>query len=257
VAKPTKTTAPGEADLDALYEGDLGGFTARRNALAKRLTAAGDREAAARAKALRKPSRAAWAVNRLSREEPKLRDLLLSAGEALRAEQQKLVAGRAEPGGARAAADEERRVVGEMVDAAQAAARADDAALSAAAVERVRQTLHAVALDDEVRAQFERGRLTEEHQAVGLGPLSAGPAADPGAERRATKRRREELEAAVAHERDLRRREAAAERELEQATRDADRAQARLQAATAAHEEARDAAERATAQVKELRAARS
>ena len=55
--------APG---LDALYSEPLETFIAARNALAKALVQAADREGAAVVKALRKPSVAAWALNQLS-----------------------------------------------------------------------------------------------------------------------------------------------------------------------------------------------
>ncbi|MBO0806417.1 MAG: hypothetical protein J2P25_25490, partial [Nocardiopsaceae bacterium] len=53
-----------------LYGADPGAFTARRKELADEARAAGDRDAAKRITALRKPTRAAWAVNRLARADP-------------------------------------------------------------------------------------------------------------------------------------------------------------------------------------------
>src|SRR5919197_2614457 len=54
-----------EREIDALYAADPDGFTAARDSLAKRLKADGDDDAAKRVKALHKPVRSAWAVNRL------------------------------------------------------------------------------------------------------------------------------------------------------------------------------------------------
>lgn len=64
-------TRPGH-DLVAadLYSGPLGDFIARRDAHAKELRAAGDREAASAVKSLRKPSRMAWALNRVVHRQP-------------------------------------------------------------------------------------------------------------------------------------------------------------------------------------------
>ena len=57
------------ARLAALYAEPLASFTPARDALAKDLKAAGDTEAAARAKSLRKPALAAWVVNLLVRRD--------------------------------------------------------------------------------------------------------------------------------------------------------------------------------------------
>src|SRR5207253_1009285 len=73
--------APG---LDALYSEPLETFIAARNALAKALVQAADREGAAVVKALRKPSVAAWALNQLSHTRPAEVERLLAAGEELR-----------------------------------------------------------------------------------------------------------------------------------------------------------------------------
>lgn len=50
-------------DISELYHGPLEDFIQRRAELAKQVRAAGDRDGAARIKVLRKPSRAAWALN--------------------------------------------------------------------------------------------------------------------------------------------------------------------------------------------------
>ena len=62
------TVAPGER-IDRLYELPLDEFIPERNALAAELRRAGERDAAAEVKTLRKPSRVASAVNRLVRAE--------------------------------------------------------------------------------------------------------------------------------------------------------------------------------------------
>ncbi len=79
--------------VDRLYTLPLEEFTQVRNELAKELRAAGDRDAADRVKALRKPSRSAWAINRLRKEEPAVLRSALKAGRQLRAAQSGALAG--------------------------------------------------------------------------------------------------------------------------------------------------------------------
>ena len=157
--------------LDDLYAGDFDGFVGRRDALAKKLRADGDREGADAVKALKKPNQPAWALNQLG---TKQRDRLLKAGQALREAQEQVVAGDADPDDLREATDAERTAVSEALGAATALAEKEGTALSEQAGERARQTLHAVARDEEVRREFERGRLTTDHDAPGLGELVLG-----------------------------------------------------------------------------------
>src|SRR4051812_17139068 len=57
-------------DIDELYTVDPSEFVARRNALAKELRAAGDRDAAAEVSKLRRPTVVAAALNQLARRNP-------------------------------------------------------------------------------------------------------------------------------------------------------------------------------------------
>lgn len=250
MAKRSKT-APRTADehADPLHAGDLAGFISRRDELAKRLAKDGDEAAAKAVRALRKPSKVAWAINQISHSEPELRDRLLQAGAALRDAQ------------TRQTSATERDAVDELVLAAQRLAEAEDMPLSQVGTDRARQTLHAVALDDAVREGFERGNLTEEHEAVGLGPLAMSSGPGGGAAKRArtvgaqeaSKRRREALKAAESDERDRRRDEADAERELDQVSQEADQAQRALKSAREALERARGEAASAAERVEALR----
>ena len=63
-------THPTDERIDGLYAGELDRFTPDRDALAKELTGAGDREGGTRVKALRKPVVSAWALNVLAHEDP-------------------------------------------------------------------------------------------------------------------------------------------------------------------------------------------
>lgn len=148
---------------DALYAGALEDFVASRDALARALRADGDREAAAAVRKLAKPSRAAWAVNRLVRAHPDEVAALLEAGETLAASQEQLLDG-ADPAVLRTAAEAARA----LVDALAAQAEADGATR-----DKVRATLHAATVDAEVREAVRAGRLTREASASGFGGLEA------------------------------------------------------------------------------------
>jgi hypothetical protein len=156
--------------IDALYAGKLEDFVAARDALAKELRAGGDREAAAEVKKLGKPTRAAWAVNRLARDRPQEVRALVEAGEALAGAQEQLLDG-ADPDVLRGAAEAARR----LVDALAAEAPVDGPAQ-----DKVRATLHAATVDAEVRAEVAAGRVVKERSASGFGGLEALIAAGRG-----------------------------------------------------------------------------
>src|SRR5438876_8333043 len=80
-------------DVDRLYTVPLDQFVAERDALARDLKKAGDSQAAAEVKALRKPSVSAWAVNQAVRADPAAADELVEAGRAVRAAQRRAVEG--------------------------------------------------------------------------------------------------------------------------------------------------------------------
>src|ERR1700716_1482525 len=77
-----------------LLAGSLNEFTNRRNAKAKELKAAGQRELAAEVTGLKKPPVAVWAVNQLSRRNKPGLERLQRAGEAVVQAQSGAVAGR-------------------------------------------------------------------------------------------------------------------------------------------------------------------
>jgi chromosome segregation ATPase len=249
--------------LDDLYLADLEDFIAGRDEVAKLLRAGGDGTAADRVKALRKPSRAAWAINRFGAEEPKLTKELLAAGAALRKAQERLVAGKADRAEVRAATERERDAVDKARDAAAGIAADAGAKLSPAALERVGHTLHAVALDDHVRRDFERRRLSTDHEAVGLGgfDFSAAPAAKSGrkaarrggGESKQAARGRAELKAAEQRVRELERRQKQADLSATAARAVAERAQRDLQHATKELKEATGAVAEAKERAEALR----
>jgi hypothetical protein len=151
MAKATTDPDP----IARLYGLDLEDFVSERDALAKRLRAEGDRDGAAMVKKLAKPTRAAWAVNRLVRDRPEEIEALVAAGAALAGAQEQLLDG--------------------------------------AARDKVRATLHAATVDEDVRDQVAAGRVTKERSASGFGGLdamiAAGRVGAPSARRAETAKR--------------------------------------------------------------------
>jgi hypothetical protein len=155
-----------------LYGLDLEEFIGARDALAKELRAGGDRDGAAAVKKLAKPTRAAWAVNRLVRDRPGEIAALVEAGAALAGAQEQLLDG-ADADVLRSAAVAARA----LVDALAAEAPVDGAAR-----DKVRGTLHAATVDADVRAEVAAGRVVKERSAAGFGGLDALIAAGRGRE---------------------------------------------------------------------------
>ncbi|HTU30071.1 MAG TPA: hypothetical protein VMF07_11870 [Solirubrobacteraceae bacterium] len=231
-------------------------FIPERNALAKALRVDGRREEAAGVAALRKPSVAAWTVNRLIRDEPDRFARLIEAGDALRAAQDRMLSGAGTTDELRRALSGERAAVEALLTAA---ARHG---MSGAVSDRVAGTLHAAALDTAARDQVSRGELVEELQHVGFGDAPPVSREDikratrrEQAEQAEQGRRAEERKRARHVEREARRCLEAAEKALESAEqrlararaalREAedslDTAQAEAQAASVAHDRARRA----------------
>ncbi|MQA76515.1 MAG: hypothetical protein GEU88_19700, partial [Solirubrobacterales bacterium] len=109
--------------LDELYREHPDGFVAGRDRLAKDLRDAGDREQADRLKKLRRPTVAAWAINRAALESPAQLQAFAEASRELEEAQARALEG-GDEGAARwrAAAAREREATGAVVDAAEALA---------------------------------------------------------------------------------------------------------------------------------------
>jgi hypothetical protein len=176
----------GFVDVDDLYGLPFDEFVPARNALARELRTAGKRDEAAAVAALRKPSVAAWAVDQLVRTQRKAVSELFDAGDALRAAQDDVLAGRGDGQSLRAAVDRERTVVDALAAVARGLLSPDGQELSPTIIERVADTLHAAALDDEAREHVREGRLERELRHVGLGALGAPPSGAPARARRAS-----------------------------------------------------------------------
>jgi hypothetical protein len=167
---------------DDLYGLPLERFVPERAALAKELRAAGRRDEAAGVAKLRKPSAAAWAVNQLVRTQRDATRELFAAGDAVRAAQADVLAGRGDARALHQAAARERDAVGGLVETARGLLGGDGHELSATTLERIADTLHAAALDDALRDEVREGRLERELRHVGLG-LGEAPAAGVAARR--------------------------------------------------------------------------
>jgi len=181
-------------DIDDLYGLPLDQFVPERTALARELRKAGDRDRAGEIAALKKPSVAAWAVNQLVRTQRKAVAELLEAGDGLRAAQDNVLAGRGDARSLRAAVERERLAVQTLTDAARGLLSSEGEELSNTMVERVSDTLHAAALDDDAREQVSGGRLERELRHVGLGgfgaPRGGGSPAPPSRKREAPPNKR-------------------------------------------------------------------
>ena len=161
------------ADDDQLYALPLEEFTPARDAAAKELRKAGDRETAARVAKLPKPTPAAWAANQVAREQPELIEALLDAGAALRAAQD-AARRRRRRRGLREATQAERGAVDAVMRAPRRSSPAGKP-LSRAMADRLRTTLHAAAGDEAMRAALSAGRLVGEAQAGGAWPFALEP----------------------------------------------------------------------------------
>ena len=276
--------APARAP-EELYGLPLEEFTPARDALAKELKAAGRKDEAAEVKSLRKPSLAAWALNRTARDHPDAIERLRVAGADLRAAQDEALsgdAGRLRDAG-RTLAGEVDRVASLAADALRAAGRP----ATPAQQEKLASTLRTAAIDDDAGDVVARGVLVDDLEASGFsllasGDLSASAGASPsrtaketggdavgserkrgggtlpGAERPAKKPKvsKEALEAVESARRDLRRCDAEADMAATQARRKAERAEAAAKRAADAQreaDEARSAAEDAAGEAEASR----
>ena len=156
-----------------LYGADPQEFTDRRKALAAAARADGDAAAAKQIAALRKPTRAAWVVNRLARTDPGAPARLAALGTALRAAEEAKDGPRLrELSAARGA------LLDELTGQALAGAGVTDPSYGLR--EEVQETLTSVLADPDVAGEFAAG-LTRAAQWAGFGAASFGFAPDAAA----------------------------------------------------------------------------
>ena len=147
--------------VEALYAELPDRFIGARNDLSTSLKSGGDLKGAKEVAALRKPSVAAWAVNRIARDRGPDVDALIRLGRTLSDAQRDVGA----VGGMdrlREAGAERRRLVDRLVRDAGDALK--DAGMSAAraTLDKVANTLMAIATDEEAAERVRRGVLDKE-----------------------------------------------------------------------------------------------
>jgi hypothetical protein len=238
------------ADVEErLYGADLDEFVKERAAAAKELRGDKRRHDAAAVAKLAKPSVAAWIVNRLARDMAKPVGELLEAGARLREVQ--LGAGSAAD--LREASQAQEAAVRSLMREAERIAGSRGSATSAT-LDRVRETLHAAALDADLAEDVRRGVLVREQRAVGFPMGLAIPEERrrkaPAAKPKPAAKAKPEAKAT----RDAPRDEVGAKRR-ERATAAAEKAQEALATAEADLEAAQEEAETAAAEVDDTRAA--
>ena len=185
---PSETERAVQSARAELYGLPQAEFTAARSALARSLRDAGAREAAAEVARLPKPTVAAWAVNELARHQPEAVAELIEAGKALRGAQAQLLAGKADRTKLDEAVVRERSLTRQLAGTARGLLADAGRKPTEATLDRVRSTLHAVALDDELAERLtEQGGLEREQEALGIDALAGMP---PAAGARAPSRSR-------------------------------------------------------------------
>lgn len=222
---------PDEGGLEVLTSADLyvlplDRFTAARDALAKRLKAEGDEDGARGVAALRKPSVAAWALNRVAREDPDSVEKLVESHRLLR------------KAGSRDAVEDASRLRREMVAALTDQAMAALGSGSQQTRDRINRTLLAVATDPEGEADLQAGTLVRELEPTGVGwgeiELPPPPPPDPA------KQARRLVDEARARSDQLDKEAEAADREVERAKENLAQARDRAKKARAAARKAAD-----------------
>jgi hypothetical protein len=155
-----------------LYAADPDGFTERRQELITSAREAGEPAAAKQIAALRKPTRSAWVVNRLVREDPEVRARLDEMSIDLRA-----AAGSADGAKIRELTTARSRLVDDLTR--QALQVSDLPAAPAGLREEVTATLDAAIADPEVAANLGTLVRAAHWAGFGLDPMTPFPADAP------------------------------------------------------------------------------
>src|SRR5258707_9601508 len=129
-----------------LLAGPLDEFTSRRNAKAKEMKAAGQRDVAAEVDTVKKPPVSVWAVNQLARRNKPVLERVRRAGEAVVQAQSGAVAGRKNAAlELRSASDALQRELEVAVREGGDVLRADGQAADAATIPRVQEMVRLAA----------------------------------------------------------------------------------------------------------------
>lgn len=187
-----------EGEFETLYGVPPEEFTALRKELANAAKKRGDTDAARVIAAARRPTTAAWVVNKLIRSDPTAKDRIAELNAQLRAAHAAMDGVRI-----RELSTEQRKLVSQLARSGFAAAGMPNP--SAAIREDVTGTLQAAIADPEVAKQL--GRLQKAQEWSGFGDFGAPtetasprrraePAPEPKVDRRAAEKRRRALAAA-------------------------------------------------------------
>lgn len=151
-----------------MYEAPPDGFVAARAAAVADARKAGDKDAAKRLAALRKPTVAAWVVNLLALRRPDLIDELVELATALRTAQRGLKGDEL-----RELTTQRRQVVSALVAAARKLAVEEDPGMGGAKLPlaEVEATLTAALAEPEIAAQVRTGRLIRAATYAGFGEV--------------------------------------------------------------------------------------
>ena len=267
-------------DLDTaaneLYALSPDDFIERRQQLVAEARQAQDRQLATEIGRLRRPTRSAWLINLLARQEPDALNALFELGAALQDAQQRM-----DGDELRQLSAERRKTVDELARRAVELGSEHGYSAPDAATQEVSQTLQSALGDPEIAELVLAGRLTQAVTYGGFGPTDLASAlgaslptkapsqpgerpapAEPAAAPDPKRRREAEKAAKEARKRATAARETAesAEAEAEAATRSADELadqvealRSQLRQAEAAEREAREAARAARKHYQELR----
>jgi len=232
-----KSTPGNELDvaLDELYGASPAEFTARRDALAKRLKAAGDDGAASEIKGRRKPTQLAYVLNQLARRHGDDVAELVDVGRELARAQRKALRGEAGHD-LRDAIARQRSVVAGLT-ATSAALMAELGVAGSGHLDEMASALRTAMIDPAIGALLEEGRLDKVPE-----PAAGFPGAttlhlvrtEPDVKSRAAKEPAEERVKEPAEER-------VKERPKERVKDSADRAEERRRAASEAKASALEA----------------
>ena len=148
-----------EHALAELYDAAPDDFVAERKRLAKELKVEGRADDAAHLTKVRKPTIAAWALNRLARDQRRDVDLLLDSGHRLRQAQAGVLRGDAREAFEQAQRTE-RETIARLVGGAEQLL-AERGGASAAILEQIAASLHAAAVSERGRELLAAGQFTE------------------------------------------------------------------------------------------------
>jgi hypothetical protein len=149
-----------------LYRVDPKQFVRERNSLAKELNGAGDAAGAKRVRSLRKPRKAAWALNVVAHDDADTVNELREAGAQLKRAQESAVGGNDDES-LRQASNRRRALIGRLTDAAVTHAGESHR-------DTIEATLSAASVDAGIGDRLTGGRLVKDHSApTGVGELGS------------------------------------------------------------------------------------